>query len=86
MGYEHTTMEDVADRAGMTTGAIYGNFKDRNELFIAMSETYWPPQAGVTPGSRFAETMRALAETNNCCNSRTTHSGGWLPHRNGLRP
>ncbi len=27
----------------VTTGAIYGNFKNRDELFIAMSETYWPP-------------------------------------------
>jgi AcrR family transcriptional regulator len=36
-------LEDVARRAGLTTGAIYGNFKNRDELFIAMSETYWPP-------------------------------------------
>jgi AcrR family transcriptional regulator len=35
-------LEDVARRAGLTTGAIYGNFKNRDELFIAMSETYWP--------------------------------------------
>ena len=33
-GYERTTMEQVARRAGMTTGAIYGNFKNRGELFI----------------------------------------------------
>jgi AcrR family transcriptional regulator len=25
-GYERTTMEEVARRAGMTRGAIYGNF------------------------------------------------------------
>ena len=44
-------LEDVARRAGLTTGAIYGNFKNRDELFIAMSETYWPPnQAGVGSG------------------------------------
>jgi AcrR family transcriptional regulator len=33
-GYENTTLEDIAERAGMTTGAIYGNFKNRDELFI----------------------------------------------------
>ena len=32
-------MEEVAKRAGMTTGAIYGNFKNRDELFIALGQT-----------------------------------------------
>ena len=27
----------------MTTGAIYGNFKNRDELFISLGQTYWPP-------------------------------------------
>ena len=42
-GYERTTIEEVARRAGMTTGAIYGNFKNRDELFIALGQAYWPP-------------------------------------------
>ena len=42
-GYERTTLEEVARRAGMTTGAIYGNFKNRDELFIALGQTYWAP-------------------------------------------
>jgi AcrR family transcriptional regulator len=62
-GYEHTTMEDIAHRAGMTTGAIYSNFRNRDELFIALSEAYWPPiKPLVTPGSDFSEILRALAE------------------------
>jgi AcrR family transcriptional regulator len=62
-GYERTTMEEVARRAGMTTGAIYGNFKNRDELFIALGQTYWPPVVPkVAPGATFAEAMRALAE------------------------
>jgi AcrR family transcriptional regulator len=61
-GYERTTMEEVARRAGMTTGAIYGNFKNRDELFIALGQTYWPPVVPeVAPGATFAEAMRALA-------------------------
>ncbi|MEP7311604.1 MAG: helix-turn-helix domain-containing protein, partial [Pseudomonadota bacterium] len=32
-GYERTTLEDVASRAGMTSGAIYGNFRNRDALF-----------------------------------------------------
>jgi len=62
-GYAHTTLEEVAARAGMSTGAIYGNFKNRDELFIALGQTYWAP---VTPrlkaGATFAEAMQAMAE------------------------
>ena len=62
-GYEHTTLEAIAERAGMTTGAIYGNFKNRDELFLALGQTYWPP---IVPrarsGATFAEIMEAMAE------------------------
>lgn len=62
-GYERTTLEEVARRAGMTTGAIYGNFKNRDELFIALGETYWPPIAPkIAPGATFAEAMQAFAK------------------------
>jgi AcrR family transcriptional regulator len=62
-GHEHTTLEDIAERAGMTTGAIYGNFKNRDELFISLGQTYWPPiKPQVKPGSTFAAIMRAMAE------------------------
>jgi AcrR family transcriptional regulator len=62
-GYDQTTIEEVAKRAGMTTGAIYGNFKNRDELFIALGEAYWPPvRPRVRPGATFAEAMEALAK------------------------
>jgi AcrR family transcriptional regulator len=62
-GYERTTLAKVAQRAGMTTGAIYGNFRNRDELFIALGETYWAPVAPVIkPGATFAEAMRAFAK------------------------
>lgn len=62
-GYEQTTLQDIAQRAGMTAGAIYGNFKDRDALFMALAERYWAPvQPTFVPGSTFAEKLRALAE------------------------
>jgi len=62
-GYEHTTLEGVAKRAGMTTGAIYGNFKNREELFVALGQAYWPAiKPKVEPGATFAEIMRAMAK------------------------
>jgi AcrR family transcriptional regulator len=62
-GYEHTTLEAVARRAGMTTGAIYGNFKNREELFVALGQAYWPDiKPKVKPGAGIPEIMRAMAK------------------------
>ena len=62
-GYENTTLEEIAQRAGMTTGAIYGNFKNREELFISLGHSYWPPiKPQVKPGASFPEIMSAMAE------------------------
>jgi AcrR family transcriptional regulator len=62
-GYEHTTLEEVARRAGMTSGAIYGNFKNRDALFVALGQTYWVAiKPKIRPGSSFKEKMRAMAE------------------------
>jgi len=61
-GYARTTLQDVASRAEMTSGAIYGNFKNRDELFISLAEAYWAPiRPKVKPGATFADVMRALA-------------------------
>jgi AcrR family transcriptional regulator len=62
-GFDHTTVQDVARRAGVSNGAIYGNFRNRDDILAAIGPAYWPqvrPQ--FTPGSSFAEKMRAVAE------------------------
>jgi AcrR family transcriptional regulator len=47
----------------MTTGAIYGNFRNREELFTALGEKYWAPiKPRLKPGATFPEMMHALAE------------------------
>jgi AcrR family transcriptional regulator len=62
-GYQRTTLKEVAERAGMTSGAIYGNFKNRDELFMALADVYWAPiKPAIRPGSNFAEKMHAFAE------------------------
>ncbi|MES2725389.1 MAG: helix-turn-helix domain-containing protein [Pseudomonadota bacterium] len=62
-GFEAVTMEDVARRAGMTSGAIYGNFRNRQDLFLAIAQADWAPiKPVVAPGSSFAEIMRAFAQ------------------------
>ena len=61
-GYARTTLQEVAARAAMTSGAIYGNFKNRDELFISLAEAYWAPvRPKVKAGATFADVMHALA-------------------------
>ena len=64
----------------MTTGAIYGNFKNRDELFIALGQAYWAPVTPrVEPGATFADAMRAMAEaTLAAIPERTTAAVGRL--------
>ena len=61
-GYDELTLANVAERAGMTTGAIYGNFKNRTDLLMAVGEVAGAPIAPkVWPGMSFRELMRAQA-------------------------
>ena len=62
-GYEALTLASVAERAGMTTGAIYGNFKNRTDLLMAVAEVSGAPIIARTwPGMSFRELMRSTAE------------------------
>jgi AcrR family transcriptional regulator len=79
-GFARTTLEAVARRAGMTTGAIYGNFKNRDELFIALGQAYWAPvKPRIKPGATFPEVMHAMAvATLEAVPERTTAAVGRL--------
>jgi AcrR family transcriptional regulator len=61
-GFGGVTVQDIAERAGLTTGAIYGNFKNRDALFIAVAERQWGPvRPTFKAGASFAELMEAMA-------------------------
>ncbi len=63
-GYDRTTLEEVARRAGMTRGAIYNNFKDKEDLFLAVIETRWEPIIPpFKPGATLKAQMRILGKT-----------------------
>src|SRR4026209_1793241 len=62
-GHARTTLAAVARRAGMTTGAIYGNFKNREDLFIALGQKYWAPIVPkVASRATLDEAMHAIAK------------------------
>jgi AcrR family transcriptional regulator len=50
-GYRGASVEEIAERAGYSHGAVYSNFEGKAELFLAVFEEY------------MAERVRELAET-----------------------
>jgi AcrR family transcriptional regulator len=62
-GFHETRLEDIASRVGMSRGAIYGNFRNREDLFLAVVKQRWEPIVPeFKPGATFREQMRALGE------------------------
>ncbi len=37
-GFERTTLEEIAETAGFSKGAVYSNFKNKDELFFTLME------------------------------------------------
>jgi AcrR family transcriptional regulator len=62
-GWDRTSLDEVARRAGMTRGAIYGNFANREELFLAVVQARWKPVAPHhIPGTTFRQHMHAVGK------------------------
>ncbi len=40
-GFTPATLDDIADTAGYTKGAIYKHFTTKEDLFLAVSDRYW---------------------------------------------
>jgi AcrR family transcriptional regulator len=62
-GFSNVSMEEVAARAGVSRGSIYGNFRDRNELLAAVA-IYRMPRItpAPVPGMTLREQLRALGK------------------------
>jgi AcrR family transcriptional regulator len=67
-GYDGTRVQDVAIRAGMTTGAIYANFRNKDELLVtAVNEGMEEYRQGLLaeqqPGASAAELLTAMGRS-----------------------
>src|SRR5580692_9220744 len=40
-GFHGATLDEVAAAAGFTKGAVYSNFKNKDDLFLALIETFY---------------------------------------------
>lgn len=67
-GYHAASLQQVAQRAGFTTGAIYGHFRNKDELFLAVFEQFALTRVAelgsphIAPEGTFGERARALAD------------------------
>ena len=61
-GFYRTTLEDVAREAGMTRGAIYGNFRSREDLFLSVLDTRWRPIVPLKEYATLRQHLRAVGE------------------------
>ena len=66
-GYRATSMREIADRAGVSTGNVYHHFKDKESIFLCLLDTYWqaiddpdfPVNRALTTGS-FPENLEDI--------------------------
>ena len=63
-GYDRLSLERVAAQAGMTRGAIYGNFKNKEELIYAVVLARWKPiRPTLKPGAPLREQLRIIGRS-----------------------
>jgi AcrR family transcriptional regulator len=66
-GFHNTSMQQIADAAGYTTGAIYWHFRNKDDLFLAAFEAFAITRVGeveeaMTTGETLPERARRTAD------------------------
>ena len=62
-GFDRTSIEAVCFKANLSRGSFYGNFKSREDLFLAVMDSQWTPiEADFRPGAPLKVQLRILGE------------------------
>jgi AcrR family transcriptional regulator len=78
-GFHATSVDQVAERAGYTKGAVYSNFAAKEDLFFAVYERRVEHLlTEVAPGLRQAGAQQALDWMATATIERRDHDDGWL--------
>jgi AcrR family transcriptional regulator len=63
-GFDRASLAEIATRAGMTRGAVYGNYRNKEELFLDVVNELWKPiLPPVRPSMTLMQQMRVLGQT-----------------------
>jgi AcrR family transcriptional regulator len=84
-GFSNVSMEEVAARAGVSRGSIYGNFRDRHELLAAVAIYRMPriapaPAPGMTLREQLRALGRAVAQAARDNRSNTIYWAAYMQH------
>jgi AcrR family transcriptional regulator len=65
-GFHGTSMRQIAEKAGLTVGSIYNHFNGKDDIFLAVAQTYHPitkiaPLLGEVEGENIETLLRNLA-------------------------
>ena len=78
-GFHATSVDEVAERAGYTKGAVYSNFASKEDLFFAVyQQRVERTLAEIEPGLREAGPERALDWLATATIERRDRDDGWL--------
>jgi AcrR family transcriptional regulator len=78
-GFHASSVDEVAERAGYTKGAVYSNFASKEDLFFAVYERRVEQVlTEVVPGLRQAGVEHALDWLATATIERRDHDDGWL--------
>lgn len=63
-GFDRASLAEIAARGGMTRGAVYGNFRNKEELFLGVVAEFWKPiLPPIQPSMSLKQRMRVLGQT-----------------------
>ncbi len=78
-GFEAASIEEIADAAGYSRGAFYGNFKSKEDLFMALLEDFFRRRIGdVQNLMEWAKTPQEQAELLRDYYSRVANQKQWV--------
>jgi AcrR family transcriptional regulator len=63
-GFDRASLVEIAARAGMTRGSVYGNFRNKEDLFLDVVAEVWKPiLPPIEPSMSLKQQMRVLGQT-----------------------
>ncbi len=80
-GFHGASLEEIAQEAGYTKGAVYSNFDDKDDLFLAVLEAHYERRieayAGIMlEGDDFEQALRGVSRF---MGDADVEESGWLP-------
>ncbi len=78
-GFDAASLDEIAEAAGFTKGAVYSNFRSKTDLIMALIERRVAEQAAAIAGALAGATLdEALARLESASDSGTPSDFDWL--------